>query len=182
MAARNLVNLNAVEKGYGSRSVLSEITLGVNDGDRVGLVGRNGAGKTTLLRLVAGIEKPDNGTVVRARDVSLAMLAQSDDLDDDASIGGALIGERARHEWAGDAGFRSVLDGLLGGVDFSRFAAGLETRSRLCRAVNADVSHLPGLCWRAHGCCCSMSRRTISTWLRSTGWPDISPSGREPCW
>ena len=56
---RNLVNLNGVEKGYGSQSVLRQITLGVNDGDRVGIVGRNGDGKSTLLQLVAGDETPD---------------------------------------------------------------------------------------------------------------------------
>ena len=65
--ARNLVNLNAVEKGYGSRSVLREVTLGVSAGDRVGIVGRNGDGKSTLLRLIAGTETPDAGAVTRAR-------------------------------------------------------------------------------------------------------------------
>jgi ABC transport system ATP-binding/permease protein len=69
---RNLVNLNGVEKGYGSRSVLRQITLGVNDGDRVGIVGRNGDGKSTLLQLIAGGETPDGGVVTRARDLELA--------------------------------------------------------------------------------------------------------------
>ncbi len=127
MAARNLVNLNAVEKGYGSRSVLSEITLGVNEGDRVGIVGRNGAGKSTLLRLIDGAETPDSGTVVRARDLDIALLAQGDRFGGHETVGAALIGERARHEWAGDSAFRGVLDGLLGGVELDRFPAGLDT-------------------------------------------------------
>jgi ATP-binding cassette subfamily F protein uup len=124
---RNLVNLNGVEKGYGSRSVLRQITLGVNDGDRVGIVGRNGDGKSTLLQLVAGSETPDAGVLTRARDLELAHLTQDDELGGYGSIRDALIGERAQHEWAGDAAFRAVLAGLLGGVELTRFPAGLET-------------------------------------------------------
>jgi len=125
--ARNLVNLNAVGKGYGSRSVLDEVTLGVNAGDRVGIAGRNGDGKSTLLRLVAGTEPPDSGAVTRTRDLEQALLAQGDELGGYATVREALIGDRAQHEWAGDAAFRAVLDGLLGGVALGRFLAGLDT-------------------------------------------------------
>jgi ABC transport system ATP-binding/permease protein len=125
--ARNLVNLNAVGKGYGSRSVLSEVTLGVNAGDRVGIVGRNGDGKSTLLRLIAGTETADSGTVTRARDLEPALLAQGDELGGYATVREALIGNRAQHEWAGDVAFRAVLAGLLGGVALDRFPAGLGT-------------------------------------------------------
>ena len=59
--SRNLVNLHMVDKGYGSRSVLRDIWLGMSAGDRIGVVGRNGDGKSTLLRLIAGIEEPDAG-------------------------------------------------------------------------------------------------------------------------
>jgi ATP-binding cassette subfamily F protein uup len=126
--ARNLLNLNAVQKGYASRALLGEITLGVSAGDRVGIVGRNGDGKSTLLRLIAGSESPDAGTVIRGRDLDLALLGQGDELGDGATIREALIGDRARHEWAGDGAFRSVLDGLLGGVELDRFPDGLDTR------------------------------------------------------
>src|SRR5271154_1145163 len=103
---RNLVNLNGVAKGYGSRSVLHQITLGVNDGDREGIVGRNGDGKSTLLQLVADGETPDAGVVTRARDLELAHLAQADELGGYATVRDALIGDRAQHQWAGDAAFR----------------------------------------------------------------------------
>jgi ATP-binding cassette subfamily F protein uup len=126
-AARNLVNLNAVEKGYGTRSVLHQITLGVSAGDRVGVVGRNGDGKSTLLALIAGAETPDSGAVTRFRDLETVLLAQDDELGGHATIRQALVGRRAEHEWARDAVFRTVLDGLLGGVDFGRFQAGLDT-------------------------------------------------------
>jgi ATP-binding cassette subfamily F protein uup len=125
--ARNLLNLKAVEKGYGSRSVLREITLGVCAGERIGVVGANGDGKSTLLRLIAGVEPPDAGALTRAGDVDVALLGQRDELGEQRTIRETLVGERADHEWAGDSAFRSVLDGLLGGVELRLFPAGIDT-------------------------------------------------------
>jgi ATP-binding cassette subfamily F protein uup len=124
---RNLLNLKAVDKGHGSRSVLHDITLGVSAGERIGVVGRNGGGKSTLLRLIAGVEQPDAGALTRAGDVGVALLGQRDELDEHRTIRAALVGSRVDHEWAGDRTFRSVLDGLLGGVALQRFPAGMDT-------------------------------------------------------
>ncbi|MFZ1154882.1 MAG: ABC-F family ATP-binding cassette domain-containing protein [Solirubrobacteraceae bacterium] len=126
-APRNILNLKSVEKGYGSRSVLRDITLGVSAGERIGVVGRNGDGKSTLLRLIAGVEEPDAGTLTRTSDVDIALLGQRDELDEHQMIRDALVGNRVDHEWAGDRTFRSVLDGLLGGVALQRFPAGMDT-------------------------------------------------------
>jgi len=126
-APRNLVNLNGVEKGYGSRSVLRGVTLGVAAGERIGVVGRNGHGKSTLLRLIAGFETPDAGAVTRSGGLGVALLGQGDELDERRTIRQELVGGRADHEWAGDKAFRAVLDGLLGGVGISRFPDGLDT-------------------------------------------------------
>jgi ATP-binding cassette subfamily F protein uup len=125
--ARNLLNLRAVEKGYGSRSVLRDITLGVSAGERIGVVGQNGGGKSTLLRLIAGVEQPDGGGLTRSGDVGVALLGQQDEQGRHLTIKDALVGERLEHEWAGDRAFRSVLDGLLGGVALERFADGMDT-------------------------------------------------------
>jgi ATP-binding cassette subfamily F protein uup len=125
--ARNLVNLKDVDKGYGSRSVLRGLTLGIAEGDRIGVVGRNGDGKSTLLRLIAGLEEPDAGAVTRAGALDLALVGQGDDLDPEHTIRAELVGGRADHEWAGDSAFREVLDGLLGGVGLARFPDGLDT-------------------------------------------------------
>jgi ATP-binding cassette subfamily F protein uup len=124
---RNLLNLKEVAKGYGSRSVLGDITLGVSAGERIGVVGQNGGGKSTLLRLIAGVEEPDAGLLTRAGDVGVALLGQHDQLDRHATIREALVGTRADHEWAADKAFRDVLAGLLGGVGLERFAAGIDT-------------------------------------------------------
>jgi ATP-binding cassette subfamily F protein uup len=124
---RNLLNLKAVEKGYGSRSVLRDITVGVSAGERIGVVGRNGDGKSTLLRLIAGVELPDAGALTRAGDVDVALLGQRDELDEHRTIRETLVGGRADHEWAGDSAFRSVLDGLMGGVQLRLFPEGIDT-------------------------------------------------------
>jgi ATP-binding cassette subfamily F protein uup len=126
-AQRNLINLKAVGKGYGSRTVLHDVTLGVAAGERIGIVGRNGDGKSTLVRLVAGVETPDSGAVTRAGDLDLALLAQGDELDAYRTVRDALVGRRADHEWAADSAFRAVLDGLLGGVRLTRFPDGMDT-------------------------------------------------------
>jgi ATP-binding cassette subfamily F protein uup len=124
---RNLLNLKDVEKGFGSRTILEEVTLGVAAGERIGVVGENGGGKSTLLKLIAGIEQPDAGTLTRTGDVGVSLLGQQDELDRDATIREVLVGERADHEWAGDRAFRDVLGGLLGGVTLERFPAGMDT-------------------------------------------------------
>jgi ATP-binding cassette subfamily F protein uup len=122
---RNLVNLKDVDKGYGSRSVLRGVTLGVSAGDRIGVVGRNGDGKSTLLRLISGAEAADAGAVTRSGGLDLALLGQGDELE--GTVRDELVGGRADHEWAADAAFRSVLDGMLGGVELRRFPRGLDT-------------------------------------------------------
>ena len=124
---RNLVNLKSVDKGYGSRSVLRDVTLGIADGDRIGIVGRNGDGKSTLLRLIAGREEPDAGAVTRTGGLALALIGQGDELDPHRTVRDELVGGRPDHEWAGDSAFRGVLDGLLGGVAIARFPQGLDT-------------------------------------------------------
>jgi ABC transport system ATP-binding/permease protein len=106
---------------------LDNVTLGVSEGERIGVVGANGAGKSTLLRLIAGAEQPDGGAVIRTSGVSVELVQQQAELDPACTIGQELVGGRAEHEWAGDPAFRFVLDGLLGGVTLSRFAHGLQT-------------------------------------------------------
>ena len=127
MPPRNLVNVAGLGKGHAARTVLRAVTLGVAAGDRIGVVGRNGEGKSTLLRLIAGVEAPDAGAVTRSGATGVALLGQGDDLDPARTVGEELVGDRAEHEWAGDAAFRSVLDGLLGGVELRRLPQGMAT-------------------------------------------------------
>ncbi|MGH3262544.1 MAG: ATP-binding cassette domain-containing protein, partial [Trebonia sp.] len=107
--------------------MLEAVTLGVSEGERIGVVGANGAGKSTLLALIAGQERPDAGAVTRTTGVSAELVGQRVNLDPERTVGQELVGERAEHEWAGDAAFRAVLDGLLGGVTLARLPHGLDT-------------------------------------------------------
>ncbi len=125
--SRNLVNLSGVTKDYAARTILADITLGIADRDRIGVVGGNGQGKSTLLELVSGAAQPDSGQVTRAGLLSIGVLDQSDRLPAGTTIREVLVGDRAEHEWAGNREFRGVLAGLLGGVTLERFNAGLDT-------------------------------------------------------
>ncbi|MFV2127336.1 ABC-F family ATP-binding cassette domain-containing protein [Micromonospora sp. LOL_013] len=116
----NIVNLDRVSKGYGAvGQLLTEVSLGLDDSDRIGVVGLNGAGKSTLLRLLTKAEEPDAGRVTHRRDLRVAALPQTLELAGDATVRDVVLGTGwlaegfgAEHEWAGDAGVRTVLDGL----------------------------------------------------------------------
>jgi len=112
--ARNLLNLENVSKSYGTRTLLDEVSLGVADGDRIGVVGRNGDGKSTLLRLLARAEAPDSGRVTHAGGLRVGVVAQHDDLPLDATVREIVVGAGPAHEWASEAGIRAVLAGLFG--------------------------------------------------------------------
>ncbi|MGH3506937.1 MAG: ATP-binding cassette domain-containing protein, partial [Nocardioidaceae bacterium] len=128
--ATNLISLETVSIAYGVRPILSDVSLGVLVGDRVGVVGRNGDGKTTLLRIMAGLEQPDTGRVTRNRAAEIRMLRQHDDLADHDTVGHVVVGHRAEHEWAGDARTRGVVEHLLAGLPLDRQVDGLSGGER----------------------------------------------------
>ncbi|RZS40810.1 ATP-binding cassette subfamily F protein uup [Herbihabitans rhizosphaerae] len=111
----NLVNLEVVSKSFGVRTLLDGVSLGVDSGDRIGVVGLNGGGKTTLLEVLAGIEPPDSGRVSRTRDLRMAVVTQRTELPPGGTVRHAVLdplGIQADHEWAADPRARAVLDGL----------------------------------------------------------------------
>ncbi|MFS8478787.1 MAG: ABC-F family ATP-binding cassette domain-containing protein [Micromonosporaceae bacterium] len=115
----NIASLDRVSKGYPSGQLLDAVSLGLDEADRIGVVGRNGAGKSTLLRLLTGAEEPDAGRVTHRRDLRIGVLPQTAQLDPAATVRDVVLGTAwlpaafaAEHEWAGDAGVRTVLDGL----------------------------------------------------------------------
>ncbi|MGS2589717.1 ABC-F family ATP-binding cassette domain-containing protein [Streptomyces hebeiensis] len=125
--AVNLVNVETVTKVYGTRALLDGVSLGVSEGDRIGVVGRNGDGKTTLIRLLAKLEEADTGRVTHSGGLRLGVLTQHDSLDPGATVRHEVIGDLADHEWAGSARIRDVLTGLFGGLDLPGFPQGLDT-------------------------------------------------------
>ncbi|MBW8750607.1 MAG: ABC-F family ATP-binding cassette domain-containing protein, partial [Propionibacteriales bacterium] len=126
----NLVNLERVSKSYGIRMLLDEVSLGVGDGERIGVVGRNGDGKTTLLNLIAGRVEADDGRVSRSRGLHLGYLDQRDLLDDTHTVREVVLAGKADHEWAADATTREVVEVLLAGVSLDRVVHGLSGGER----------------------------------------------------
>ncbi|GEA85112.1 ABC transporter ATP-binding protein [Cellulomonas gelida] len=112
----HLLGADRVTLALGTRVLLDEVSLGLDDGQRIGVVGPNGAGKSTLLRVLAGVQEPDDGRVTRAGGVRLAMLDQRDDLAP-GTVLDAIHGSADAHEWASDPRIRAVHAGLLPDVD-----------------------------------------------------------------
>jgi ATP-binding cassette subfamily F protein uup len=127
--ARNLVNIEEVSKAFDIRALLERVSLGVSEGDRIGIVGRNGSGKSTLMKVIAAIESPDQGRVTKANSVKIGLLSQVDKADPNSTVGDVVIGDRAKHEWASDYGIREVFSGLFGGFDDHLFERKFSTLS-----------------------------------------------------
>ena len=109
----HLLGADGIALTIGTRTLLADVSLGLDDGDRVGIVGPNGAGKSTLLRIFAGTAQPDGGRVTRVGGSTLGMLDQRDELPEDATVLDIVHGDAETHVWASDARVREVHDGLI---------------------------------------------------------------------
>ena len=144
--ARNLVNIEEVSKAFDIRALLERVSLGVSEGDRIGIVGRNGSGKSTLMKIIAAVEQPDLGRVTKANSVKIGLLSQVDKADPNSTVGDVVIGDKAKHEWASDSGIREVFTGLFGGFDdhlferkFATLSGGEKRRVGLAKLLIDDL-------------------------------------------
>ena len=147
--ARNLVNLESVSKAFDIKQLLAAVSLGIAEGDRIGIVGRNGSGKSTLLRVMAGQEPADVGRVTRAGAVEIGLLSQVDFADPHATIRDVVLGEKPKHEWAGESAIREIFDGLFGGHsdelfdrNFAALSGGERRRVGLAKLLIDDLDLL----------------------------------------
>jgi len=131
----NLVNLEAATKAYGPRALLDHVSLGVADGDRIGVVGRNGAGKTTLLAALAGRADLDSGRATQARDTRIGYLPQNEILT--GRVADIVFGSLPEHAWATEARSRAVMAALLSGIDLTAQAERLSGGERRRTALAA---------------------------------------------
>ncbi len=126
----HLLGAENIGIAFGTRTVLEGLSLGVDEGDRIGLVGRNGDGKSTLMRILAGLQEPDTGRVTRRGGVRVGVLDQQDRLDPTHTVRQAVVGDVEDHVWASDPKVRDVLGGLLDGLDLEQTVEGLSGGQR----------------------------------------------------
>ena len=126
----HLLGAEALHLEYPTRIIFDRVTIGLDEGDRIGIVGRNGDGKSTLLRMLAGRLEPDSGRVTRRGGVTLAMLDQADELDGTRTVHQTVIGDIDEHVWAGDPQVRDVIGGLIADIPWEAFVGDLSGGQR----------------------------------------------------
>ena len=126
----HLLGAEALHLEYPTRVVFDSVTLGIEEGDRIGIVGRNGDGKSSLLGMLAGRKEPDAGRVTVRGGTTIGVLDQADTLDDALTVGRAVVGDTPEHEWAGDAKVRDVIAGLVADLDWDASVASLSGGQR----------------------------------------------------
>jgi ABC transport system ATP-binding/permease protein len=172
----HLLGAEAVHLQYPTQVVFESVTLGVNDGARIGIVGRNGDGKSSLLGLLTGQLQPDSGRVTRRSGLRVGALSQADTLDPDRAVGWTLVGDQAEHQWAGDPRVRDVVGGLVSDIAWDATVAtlsgGQRRRVQLARllagewdviALDEPTNHLDieGITW--------LAGHLRQRWPRNTG-------------
>ncbi|WP_417216955.1 ABC-F family ATP-binding cassette domain-containing protein [Arthrobacter sp.] len=138
----HLLGAENVSVAFATRTILDGVTLGLEEGDRIGMVGRNGDGKSTLMRLLAQRQHADSGRVTKRKDATVGYLDQQDVLDGDLDVGQAIVGDAADHEWAANPKIRDVMGGLVGEVDWhaqvSSLSGGQRRRVALAKLLIGD--------------------------------------------
>jgi ABC transport system ATP-binding/permease protein len=172
----HLLGAEAVHLEYPTQVVFEAVTLGVNEGAHIGIVGRNGDGKSSLLGLLTGELQPDSGRVTRRSGVRVGTLSQADTLEPDRTVGWTLVGDQAEHQWASDARIRDVVDGLVSDIAWdamvSTLSGGQRRRVQLARllvgewdviALDEPTNHLDieGITW--------LAGHLKQRWARNTG-------------
>ena len=172
----HLLGAEALHLQYPTQVVFDGVTVGVNDGDRIGIVGRNGDGKSSLLGMLTGRIRPDSGRVTRRGGVRVAALEQADVLDPGLTVAAVMVGDRPEHEWAGDARVRDVVAGLVADLDWnapvSSLSGGQRRRVQLAAlligdwdviALDEPTNHLDveGITW--------LAAHLKARWPRHTG-------------
>jgi ATP-binding cassette subfamily F protein uup len=175
-AVAHLLGAEAVHLAYPTQVVFESVTLGVNDGARIGIVGRNGDGKSSLLGLLTGQLQPDSGRVTQRSGLRVSALSQADTLDPNHTVGWTLVGDQPEHQWARNARIRDVVDGLVSDIDWdatvSTLSGGQRRRVQLAQlligewdviALDEPTNHLDieGITW--------LAGHFKQRWARNTG-------------
>ncbi|WP_343708549.1 ABC-F family ATP-binding cassette domain-containing protein [Mycobacterium sp.] len=172
----HLLGAEAIHLEYPTRVVFDSTTVGVSDGDRIGIVGRNGDGKSSLLGLLTGQLRPHAGRVTRRSGVRVGALSQADTLESSSTVRWTLVGDLADHEWAGDPRIRDVVSGLVSDITWDAvigtLSGGQRRRVQLAAlligdwdviALDEPTNHLDieGITW--------LATHLRERWARNTG-------------
>jgi ATP-binding cassette subfamily F protein uup len=172
----HLLGAEAVHLEYPTQVVFTSVTVGVSDGDRIGIVGRNGDGKSSLLDLLTGRVHPDSGRVTQRSGLRVGALSQADTLDPHSTVAWTLVGDRPEHEWAGNPRIRDVVGGLVGDISWDAtigtLSGGQRRRVQLAAllvddwdviALDEPTNHLDieGITW--------LAAHLRQRWARNTG-------------
>lgn len=141
-----LLGCDSVHLEFPTKLIAQDVTLGVNEGDRIGIVGKNGDGKSSLLGVLSGVIEPDAGRVTRRRDVTVGVLGQRDALDSASTVHRAVVGDLPEYEWAASPRVRQILDGLIADVPWEglvgELSGGQRRRVDLARLLIGDYDVL----------------------------------------
>ena len=136
------IGLEQVSLAFATKTIFTDVTQGVFEGDRIGIVGRNGDGKSTLLHLFNGTQEPDSGRVTKRGGLSFGMLDQRDPLDDNATVRQAALEGREDYEWASETRSREIVEALVGGISLDArigsLSGGQRRRADLARLLLKD--------------------------------------------
>ncbi|BBZ33340.1 ABC-F family ATP-binding cassette domain-containing protein [Mycolicibacterium confluentis] len=172
----HLLGAEGLHLQYPNKVVFDSVSLGIDDGDRIGIVGRNGDGKSSLMGMLTGAVTPHGGRVTRRSGLRVGALEQADILGDDDAVGHVLVGDTPEHEWAGNPRVRDVTAGLVADIDWtakvSTLSGGQRRRVQLAAllindwdviALDEPTNHLDveGITW--------LAAHLQTRWARNTG-------------
>ena len=127
--SRNLISADSISKSFDIKSLITKVSLGISEKDRIGIVGRNGGGKSTLIKILTGSIPPDSGKVSKSNKAIFGLLNQFEEFDPRSQVSEYVLGSLEEHQWAGNPQIRAIFSGLFGAEAKEIFERKIESLS-----------------------------------------------------
>ena len=145
LSLMNVLNIEHISKIFGDKVIFDDVSYGIHDGDKIGIIGINGTGKTTLLKIIAGLEEPDEGQVVKQNGLKMNYLRQDQEFPEGATVLSYVSSGKKQEEWDADNEAKSILNSL-GITDHDAviepLSGGQKKRVALARALVSEADIL----------------------------------------